>query len=188
MREKVTKSQCESEKKIRKQTEGRWGGSPQPAPARPAFPRALEVQRPPSAETGLSSKRALAMIQERAGFSHLVFASRRSYLPRSACDLSQTSLPCHLPFKSVLLRQRPSHFILFSLGNGEWEDRRRFWCAGGAVNVIPEPFFCIFSRGWISLFKGHLLFNTSLSKKTCTDKIFLKWLLKVQALSPCRVP
>lgn len=182
MREKVTRSRRESEKKIRKQIERRWECNPHPSPAQPAFLHALEVQRPPSAEVGLSSKRALAMIQERADFSHLVFASRRCYLPRSACDLSQTSLPCHLPFKSVLLRQRPSHFILFSLSDGKWEDRRHFWCTGGAVNVIPEPFFCIFSHGRISLFKGHLLFNNSLSKKHVWTRFF-----KVTALSPCGV-
>lgn len=131
---------------------------------------------PPPPKWAYLQKRALAMIQERTDFSHLVFASQRSYLPRSACDLSQTSLPCHSPFKSaaaVLLRRRPSHFILFSLGDGKWEGRQHFWRALGAVNVIPEPFFCVFSRGRISLFKEHLLFNTSLSKKTRTDKAFL---------------
>lgn len=148
------------------------GVQPAPIPGAASFPACPWSAKTPSAEVGLSSKRALAMIQERADFSHLVFASRRCYLPRSACDLSQTSLPCHLPFKSVLLRQRPSHFILFSLGDGEWEDRRRFWCTGGAVNVIPEPFFCIFSHGEISLFKGHLLFNTSLSKKHVQTRFF----------------
>lgn len=167
MRERVTKSRRESEKKIRKQTERRW---------KRARPWSAKTPPPPPLKWAYLQKRTLAMIQERTDFSHLVFASRRSYLPRSACDLGQTSLPHHLPFKfaaAVLLRQRrPSHFILFSLGDGEWEDRRRFWHAWGAVNVIPEPFFCIFSHGQISLFKGHLLFNTSLSKKHVWTRFF----------------
>lgn len=55
---------------------------------------ALEVQRPPPRRGAYlqKKKRALAMIQERTDFSHLVFTSRRSYLPASACDLGQTSL------------------------------------------------------------------------------------------------
>lgn len=43
---------------------------------------------------------------------------------------------------------------------------------GERGNVIPETFFCIFSRAWISLFEEHLLFNTSLSRKTRRDGFF----------------
>lgn len=143
---------------------------------------ALEVQRhSPPPRNGLIFKKEPLRWYKKEQTSHTLSSLPGDPICPEVPVISVRPLYlCHLPFKSaaaVLPRRRPSHFILFSLRDGDGEDRRRFWRAWGAVNVIPEPFFCMFSRGRISLFKEHLLFNTSLSKKTCMDKTYFNWLL-----------